>query len=60
MIGNTTVKVTATDGAGNQAFCTFGVNILDVIAPKLKCTKNIKQQDPVVSFEAKATDDIDS
>ena len=36
--GNTIVKVTATDGYGNEAFCTFGVNILpDILAPNLTC-----------------------
>ena len=28
--GKTTVKVTATDGGGNQAFCTFEVKIIGV------------------------------
>ena len=59
-VGNTTVKVTAIDGAGNQAFCTFGVNIIDKVAPKLTCPKNIQQLDPIVNFEAAATDDVDS
>ena len=41
--GSTTVKVTATDGAGNEAFCTFGVNILpDTIAPTVTCPNNIE------------------
>ena len=41
--GSTIVKVTAIDGAGNEGFCTFGVNILpDIIAPTVTCPNNIE------------------
>ena len=57
--GNTTVKVTATDGAENQAFCTFNVNILpDTLAPIITCPKSIEQGNPVVNFKAIATDNV--
>ena len=49
--GKTTVSVTATDGSGNQSFCTFDVDIF-----ALTCPENIQQLEPVVNFEATATD----
>ncbi len=42
-LGTTTVTVTATDGAGNDAGCTFDVVVtfVDVTAPVLTCPANV-------------------
>ncbi len=36
-LGTTDVRVTATDGAGNEASCTFAVTVRDTTAPRVGC-----------------------
>jgi subtilisin-like proprotein convertase family protein len=40
-VGATVVTLTATDGSGNTATCTFNVNRVDVTAPVISCPANI-------------------
>ena len=54
----TTVSVQASHSSSNiKLSCFFDVTIgLDKLAPKLICPKDIYQKDPIVNFEASATD----
>jgi hypothetical protein len=61
-VGATVVTATATDVNGNNASCTFTVNVTDNEAPAITCPANISvNNDPgvcgaAVSFNASATD----
>ena len=53
----TTVSVQASHSSNIKLSCFFDVTIgLDKLAPKLICPKDIYQKDPIVNFEASATD----
>ena len=53
----TTVNVNASHSSGINLSCTFDVTIgPDTKAPALTCPQDIKQKEPLVIFEASATD----
>lgn len=53
----TTVNVQASNASNHKLSCTFDVTLgPDKVAPKLACPSDIKQKNPLVDFEASATD----
>ncbi|MEW6379983.1 MAG: HYR domain-containing protein [bacterium] len=63
-LGDTDVRVTATDDSGNSSTCSFRVTVRDTTPPVIQCSRNlvIPAEDSMtrVSYTITATDNVDT
>ena len=48
--GTTQITLTVTDAGGNQAMCTFSLEVNENQAPTITCPSNISSCDPIVTY----------
>lgn len=55
--GSHTIELTVIDAGGNEASCTFNLDVLENVDPIITCPTNIVQCDPVVTYSAPTVSD---